>query len=132
MCHMTHGTRTAYVYHKCRCDECREANRLAQQQWRAANPDKGAAAAKRRYAKVRAVVDELKTLPCTDCGHTYPPECMDFDHIDDNKEMSVGHAVSKNWSIDRILREIKKCELVCANCHRIRTKQRAQTDVTVL
>ena len=69
----------------------------------------------------RHLVDSLKSKPCTDCKGVFPPECMDFDHIRD-KLFEVSRL--KHQSADRLLAEIAKCELVCANCHRIRTKKR--------
>lgn len=64
-----------------------------------------------------------ESLPCTDCGVYYPSYVTDFDHISDNKSANIGNMMSRGWP--RILKEIEKCELVCANCHRERTHQRA-------
>ncbi len=80
---------------------------------------------KRYTTRNRDFVDGYKAAPCTDCGHTYPPECMDFDHIDPTTKRCNVAALSNN-SIDAILAEIQKCELVCANCHRIRTVKHAR------
>lgn len=57
-----------------------------------------------------------------DCGYKFPPECMDFDHLG-NKFKTIGQLRSHKW--ETILEEIKKCDLICANCHRIRTKCRS-------
>ena len=67
--------------------------------------------------------DLLKEKPCTDCVVQYPPYVMQWDHITDDKNFTIG----SNWQfgIDRILAEIEKCELVCANCHAERTHRRA-------
>jgi hypothetical protein len=49
---------------------------------------------------------------------------MDYDHIygpKNHKREEVGSLAARGASWDRILEEIKKCDLVCANCHRIRT-----------
>lgn len=79
----------------------------------------------RRYegrASRYAVVDDLKSKPCTDCGRSFPAVCMDFDHRDpSSKVLAVSHMVSLGYSLQRILDEIDKCDLVCANCHRVRT-----------
>ena len=56
---------------------------------------------------------------CTDCGNWYPPCVMDFDHLS-SKVDNVSKIVSKG-SWDKLIDEIMKCELVCSNCHRIRT-----------
>jgi len=65
---------------------------------------------------------ELKAKPCVDCGQVYPPEAMDFDHISGDKVNQVTDMWS--WGRNRVLAEIDKCELVCANCHRERTIRR--------
>lgn len=65
---------------------------------------------------------DLKDQPCMDCGGRFPPECMDFDHRDrSSKKMAVGTMMNKRASKKSILEEAAKCDLVCANCHRIRT-----------
>lgn len=69
-------------------------------------------------------VDSLKSNPCTDCGVQYPPSAMQFDHIGDDKEINISAAVNRPYSIKRIDAEVAKCELVCANCHAIRTDNR--------
>lgn len=70
----------------------------------------------------RVLVAKLKANPCTDCGNRFPPECMDFDHITGVKVRCVSKLV--HFSNKAIAREIAKCELVCSNCHRIRTNNR--------
>ena len=72
--------------------------------------------------KRRIMLDKLKNKPCLDCGNTFPPECMDFDHVRDRKVSNVGSLRRNSWRV--IFDEIAKCDLVCANCHRIRTKRR--------
>lgn len=57
-----------------------------------------------------------------DCGVSYPSYVMDFDHRDPSlKKFELGDALSKVYSIQLVLDEIAKCDVVCANCHRIRT-----------
>jgi len=59
--------------------------------------------------------------PCTDCGET-DALVLEFDHLRD-KRFDIGAALPyRNWQ--SILDEIKKCEVVCANCHRRRTARR--------
>ena len=62
----------------------------------------------------------LKSRPCMDCGGTFPPECMDFDHRDP-KTKRHSLAQMAEYSMESIMSEISKCDLVCANCHRTRT-----------
>lgn len=71
----------------------------------------------------------LKDNPCMDCGRKYPYYVMDFDHRE-NKKFSLSQCVSRGYNKERILNEISKCDLVCANCHRERTHNRCGCDVT--
>ena len=67
---------------------------------------------------------DLKTkTPCVDCGINYPHYVMDFDHVRGQKHANVMELVS-TLSKKRIDEEIAKCEIVCSNCHRIRTHMR--------
>ena len=76
----------------------------------------------RRIERNRAIIRHLKGAPCTDCGLTFPPEAMDFDHLE-NKDELISKLVF-SVGTKRLLAEISKCEVVCANCHRVRTQQR--------
>lgn len=76
--------------------------------------------------KLREQITQLKRNPCTDCGLSYPPICMDYDHKEGSKD-GRGSEVSnfaKQGRIMRAMKEIASCELVCSNCHRIRTAKR--------
>jgi hypothetical protein len=64
------------------------------------------------------------TTPCTDCGIFYPSYVMQFDHIGTDKIMAVSTMIQRMWSRENIQKEIDKCELVCANCHAVRTHTR--------
>jgi hypothetical protein len=68
-------------------------------------------------------IASLKTGPCVDCKNSYPPCVMDFDHLN-NKEFNISTARACGYGKAKILKEISKCELVCSNCHRIRTHNR--------
>lgn len=72
-----------------------------------------------RRARHRAWVYEYKhERGCTRCDED-DPRCLDFYHLnEDEKEMAVGKMVSFGYSKERIEREIKKCLVLCANCHR--------------
>lgn len=70
-------------------------------------------------------------LPCTDCKEFYPPYLMQFDHINDNKKGNVTD-IARNGSAEDLMKEIMKCELVCANCHSRRGWLRSKGfDITV-
>lgn len=73
---------------------------------------------------LRAWMIELKSCPCKDCGNKFPACCMDFDHARGTKKFNVGSMFAHHYSRKLIEHEIKKCDLVCSNCHRIRTQKR--------
>ena len=67
----------------------------------------------------------LKDKPCTDCGVTFHPVAMQWDHLPGQKKLTeVGEMLRANFSRKTVLTEIAKCELVCANCHAVRTHRR--------
>ena len=61
--------------------------------------------------------------PCTDCKNYFPYYVMQFDHVRGRKVMKVNRLVyvTGRKNVDA---EIDKCELVCANCHAIRSYKR--------
>lgn len=65
---------------------------------------------------------------CEDCGGEYPAAAMDFDHVRGEKRAAVSQLVRYGYSTTAIQAEIDKCELVCANCHRLRTARRRELD----
>lgn len=79
----------------------------------------------RKRAENRAWLDAYKVEKgCADCGYNAHPRALDFDHIGTDKIADVGWLVHAVVSWTRILAEIAKCEVVCANCHRVRTADR--------
>lgn len=79
--------------------------------------------AKKRY-ECRQFVDEIKKGPCTDCHRTFPTIGMDFDHLPQYKKTGEVSKLVASGSLNRVKEEIKKCELVCAVCHRVRSAAR--------
>lgn len=82
-----------------------------------------------RQKRVRKIHAERITAmkvnrPCVDCGGSFPPYVMDFDHVRGEKLGNIGDMINRAMNFDRILAEIAKCDLVCANCHRIRSHHR--------
>jgi len=125
-----------------------EKQRIAERQrrWQEANPDKVKAAAKRHYQRLKAQGKAPRTDPkyselakrrkiqyvrdrkieigeCRDCGlpcDEFTVVCFAFDHLDPTiKSFSLSRAHQKTY--EQIDQEIAKCELVCHNCHALRT-----------
>ena len=60
-----------------------------------------------------------KTLECERCGENHPAT-LTFHHKDSSeKDFEIGNAIVLGYSKKRILAEIEKCEVLCANCHAI-------------
>jgi len=73
--------------------------------------------ARARKNKVRAQLRAYRsTLKCSRCPESHPA-CLDFHHVGE-KTISIALAIGAGWSWKRILSEIAKCEVLCANCHR--------------
>lgn len=70
----------------------------------------------------RAIIIEAKNVPCMDCGIQYPYYVMQFDHVRGEKLFNIANV--RTMSKKKLLDEIAKCEIVCANCHAERTYQR--------
>lgn len=81
----------------------------------------------RLHAELRAIVEEAKKPPCMDCGVSYPPYVMDFDHRDPTQKVSKVSNLMRLGSREKLIAELSKCDLVCANCHRKRTHKQRQT-----
>ncbi len=62
--------------------------------------------------------------PCADCGRIYPHQVMQWDHRPGLEKLGDINEDFWGRSRDEVLAEIAKCDLVCANCHTIRTFSR--------
>ena len=76
-----------------------------------------------RKKAIKDYILQIKSNPCSDCGKSYPYYVMDFDHLAD-KLHTINWLSNREFSLTRVQKEIDKCELVCANCHKERTYQR--------
>jgi len=81
---------------------------------------------KRKALLYKLVVDIKVKSGCIDCGFKNEkyPTIFEFDHIGNKKYDNIATMISRGCGKDNILKEIGKCEVVCANCHRIRTAKR--------
>lgn len=73
--------------------------------------------------EIKQRIKELKEVNgCSDCGEKNHI-VLDFDHLKD-KKYNISRMIHDGFSWAAIKKEISKCEIVCANCHRIRTHKR--------
>lgn len=69
------------------------------------------------------VLNHFKTHPCIDCGNT-DIRVLEFDHVRGTKVNCVSVGVKDSWSVEKLIEEIDKCDVRCANCHKIITDTR--------
>jgi len=81
----------------------------------------------RRRLEAQDWNDEIKLdLGCADCGWAQWPRGLDWDHVRGDKFRGVATLIANGRPRIEIEAETAKCEVVCANCHRIRTCERRQ------
>lgn len=74
--------------------------------------------------KTDAIAEYKLAKGCADCGYRAHPQALEFDHLPGAvKSFNIGEKVG-SYSLARIMDEIAKCEVVCSNCHAIRTFER--------
>lgn len=78
---------------------------------------------KRLLANSDYIMRLKETTPCSDCGELNLACAVDFDHLRD-KSGIISRMVNRGICLSRLLTEVSKCEIVCANCHRERTYAR--------
>lgn len=71
----------------------------------------------KRRRKLKLLAVEYKGGKCERCGYHKCIDALDFHHLDTSiKEFGIGSGSTKAWEI--VKKELDKCELLCANCHR--------------
>ena len=65
------------------------------------------------------LIEYLLSHPCVDCGNK-DIRVLEFDHVDNNKEYNISIMRRNKVSVEKIGKEISKCEVRCSNCHKIR------------
>jgi hypothetical protein len=101
-------------------ESLRRARRKHYEKNRQAYIDRSKAA----QAELGRWVRSQKDKPCADCGVKYPYYVMQFDHVRGEKVADIARLIQSK-SAKKVREEIEKCEVVCANCHAIRTWNRA-------
>jgi hypothetical protein len=73
---------------------------------------------KRKRLKTQAL--EYKGNKCEQCGYNRCREALEFHHNDPNEKEFALSQTGNTYSWERIQKELDKCALLCANCHRER------------
>lgn len=78
-----------------------------------------------QYAENKAYTDRVKMeRGCADCGYRGHPTALQFDHLPGYKKRARVSIMLGSYPLHVIIDEITKCEVVCGNCHAIRTHER--------
>lgn len=69
--------------------------------------------------KLKQTIDKYKKKQgCQICGYNRCASALDFHHMNPSeKSMEIGTMIFRGFSIERIEKEMKKCRVVCKNCH---------------
>ena len=127
-------TKPATEFHRSRTGQfsyCRDC-RCAYDRRYYAERGRSARLARRRSSRdvSRSWMDSLKEgRPCADCGGTFSPWVMHWDHLPEFVKVDEVSSMVASLRRARVLEEIAKCELVCANCHVMRTVRRAKRTI---
>lgn len=103
---------------------CKSCKKTHQRNWynKACGEQKKRVAKRNREVKtslIKTLFEYLKEHPCVKCGEA-DTVVLEFDHLRD-KTCEVSKLIARAYSWERILEEIAKCQVLCANCHRRKT-----------
>ena len=109
-------------------DVCRECQQQLVNENYANNTDRRKAinrvsASNAREEGREYVYQYLLENPCVDCGENNPL-VLTFDHVTGDKKLGISEMVGRGWSIETIKAEVRKCDVVCFNCHMRRERRR--------
>lgn len=72
-------------------------------------------------ANAERLIELKESTPCLDCGNKFPAVCMHYHHRDPATKLhSISRLVGGHYAWSKVVAEIDKCDLLCANCHAIR------------
>lgn len=108
-----HGAIDGHCGRRCRCEPCRRVSSDAN---------------KKRHEEFKAWLAKVKDQPCADCGIKYPTVCMDLDHRDPSTKLFMVSS-SAMRSRAALVAEVAKCDVVCSNCHRLRTAKQCAAGI---
>ena len=128
-CSQPCGTKTKYNYHRKRgenCLVCKDANTAWSRARNGSRPraPRQAPSVCKEDRKQWLISQKVARVECMDClkkVHRDNTFVFDYDHRDpDEKTKAISQRLHQ-WTIDQLLFEMNKCDLVCSNCHRVRT-----------
>ena len=80
-----------------------------------------------RRAQMWKMVQDYKVrMGCRECGYNKHPKALQLDHLH-SKVANVSDMIRSDYGLETIMKEIAKCQVLCANCHAIVTHERQRT-----
>lgn len=79
---------------------------------------------KTKHKRLMRLLEAIELLggKCNRCLQVFDPVCYDFHHLNpDEKDFTIGENML--LAKDKIMNEVKKCILLCSNCHRLTHKE---------
>ncbi|MDP9281184.1 MAG: hypothetical protein M3P38_03715 [Chloroflexota bacterium] len=107
------------------CKSCRRSHDAA---YYASTRDLPWVQRRERQQRLIARMRELKLEPCLDCGGRFHPVAMTFDHRPGTTKVNDFATLARRGCTGLFERELTKCDLVCANCHAVRTYLRREEE----
>ncbi len=97
-----------------------EKQRAHWRNWYHKNKDAARKNRQKSFDRVNGWFKEYKkTLKCSVCGFDKHPAALDFHHRDGEVKIGDIGTMSRRATKVKLLAEIAKCDVLCANCHRI-------------
>ena len=100
---------------------CKPCQSEYSSEWYKNNRDKIIAKTKRNSERILKWLQDYKIEHgCSKCGYNTHAVALDFHHVDETKkEFSLYAAQRRRYGMERIKKEVDKCIVLCANCHRV-------------
>ena len=89
-----------------------------QKQWYQKHKEEYTQNRRERYSKCKQILHDLKINGCAICGYNECSEALDFHHSNSQDKKFNLNIRGMDKNDDRIVKELNKCILLCANCHR--------------
>jgi hypothetical protein len=104
---------------------CKPCRQTYDHDYHARNRERRRQQVKERRRRLHAWNNELKSsMPCADCGQFFPPVAMTWDHLPGSEKITEVSNLVRAGKTLQARKEVEKCELVCANCHAVRSYDR--------
>lgn len=99
-------------------EHVRDESKKRQMRWRHRNPERHKENVKERKLRtIKALWDYKEERGCSQCSEK-DPRCLDFHHRNpEEKSYNISHGLSNKLSLETLMIEISKCDLLCRNCH---------------